>query len=367
MQTTVARELDDSFKNAGEWDRLLSGSDSNTIFLTSGWLRAWRETIGQTATLVVPQIRIDGRLVGAAAFECDNGIIRFAGRGPSDYADFVVSREVDPALVPSVITKLLDEAMRATAGFRHFELARIPASSRSLEYLQRARPQFFSTVVRAMPAPCLRMSAVESKLQKKGLRRLERVLHRQGTLVCRTYTSERDILPLLDGFFDQHIERWSKTDFPSLFLESVNRDFYRALVQRLDTSNALRFTELRLGDRLIAAHFGFMHGDTFTFYKPTYAPSLAEFSPGQVLLRQLLEHVRDEGARLFDFGIGNETYKLRFATTVPEAVYFHVTNSRSRALHRRLFLEIGRALSAGAAVVRGRRDRATNLLNFAAD
>ena len=49
------------------------------------------------------------------------------------------------------------------------------------------------------------------------------------------------------------------------------------------------------------------------WYKPAFAIELARHSPGEVLLRQLLLRVIEESAHTFDFGLGDETFKRRFA------------------------------------------------------
>jgi CelD/BcsL family acetyltransferase involved in cellulose biosynthesis len=50
------------------------------------------------------------------------------------------------------------------------------------------------------------------------------------------------------------------------------------------------------------------------WYKPSFAIELARFSPGEVLLRQLLLRAIEEGLAIFDFGLGEEPFKARFAT-----------------------------------------------------
>ena len=50
--------------------------------------------------------------------------------------------------------------------------------------------------------------------------------------------------------------------------------------------------------------------------KPAFAIDLARRSPGEVLLRQLLLAAIAEGATVFDFGLGDEPFKHRFATRI---------------------------------------------------
>ena len=59
-----------------------------------------------------------------------------------------------------------------------------------------------------------------------------------------------------------------------------------------------------------------MHRGIFLWYKPSFAVDLAQRSPGEVLLRRLLLQAMEENARMFDFGLGDEAFKSRFATQV---------------------------------------------------
>jgi CelD/BcsL family acetyltransferase involved in cellulose biosynthesis len=340
LKATVSSSFFDVDKHADEWDRLAASSISSTVFLTSGWLRAWSETLGRHERIIVAQVRQNKELIGAAAFQENNGIVQFAGKGPSDYSDFIVASRLDEIAAAEVIEKLLVATSKTATNFRYFNLGRIPTDSKTLDCLKRLDTRFYSTYGRRVPAPSMEMYAAEEKLRKKSLRRHERGLQRKGKLVSKTYMRANDIMPLLNVFFDQHIERWSKTQTPSLFLKRANREFYQKLTRYLDATGFLRFTVLSLDKRIIATHFGFMQGGRFIWYKPTFDPQLSKLSPGEVLLKRLIEQAQAEGALEFDFTIGGEAFKYRFATKVREVIYVHITDSwlRSRVKRTRVFL-----------------------------
>src|SRR5262249_35242224 len=139
---------------------------------------------------------------------------------------------------------------------------------------------------------------------------------REGDLEVLHLRDGIAILPHLDEFFAQHVARWAATPHPSLFLDPQQRDFYRRLCAVAGTAGWLRFTRVAWDGRPIAFHFAFCHGGPHPWYKPTFAVELARRSPGEVLLRQLLLAALDEGAHTFDFGLGDEGFKARFATSV---------------------------------------------------
>jgi CelD/BcsL family acetyltransferase involved in cellulose biosynthesis len=343
-EVRLDRSLGLLFEQGGQWDRLLATAKANTVFLTSGWLRAWAETYGRHANLLIPQIWRNGDLIAAVALQESDGIIRFAGTGPSDYLDLVIASSLDEQTAGNAAAVMLSSAKDNCARFRCFLLDRVPLENGSFSRLTESASPYYSTRLGTVLAPSMDMETAEEKLQKKSLRRHERALQKQGNLVTETLTRARDILPRLDEFFDQHVRRWEGTPYPSLFQNEIARAFYRTLTAHLDQTGILRFTQIRLNGHLAAAHFGFFHGGRFTWYKPSFEPALARYSPGEVLIKRLIERALAEGAAELDFTIGEEAFKYRFATKTREIATLHITDSRLRARGRRMRLAATRRL-----------------------
>jgi CelD/BcsL family acetyltransferase involved in cellulose biosynthesis len=279
-------------------------------------------------------VHTKSRLVGAAAFQEIKGVLGFAGKGPSDYSDFIISDSEDRVQKSRIIESLLSSCKMAAKGFRYFYLQRIRSNSQTLELLKNGR-HYNVTVSNGTVAPTLEMIFADEKLKKKSMKRNERVLKRLGKLTSNTYDRADDILPLLDNLFKQHIQRWSKTNYPSLFLEESNRIFYNRLTEYLDTSGWLRFTTLVLDDHKIANHFGFHYAGSYIWYKPSFDIAYSKFSPGEVLLKHLIKEAISENAKELDFTIGGEKFKYRFASKIREVVNVHVTDSLLRFYAKR--------------------------------
>jgi CelD/BcsL family acetyltransferase involved in cellulose biosynthesis len=127
-------------------------------------------------------------------------------------------------------------------------------------------------------------------------------------------TDAAAIQPLLQEFFDQHLGRWAGTPTPSLFRRPHNQELYRALVRNFAGSGQVIFSVVRLGGRPVAQHFGLLSRGDLLWYKPTFDIELARHSPGEVLLKSLVEYARDRGLGGLDFTRGDEPFKFRFAT-----------------------------------------------------
>ena len=117
----------------------------------------------------------------------------------------------------------------------------------------------------------------------------------------------------LDRFFDQHKSRRALTGAPSQFHDAAQRDFYVRLIRALAPTGWLRFDVVLFDDAPIAFHLGFEHRGRFLWYKPTFDARLAAKSPGEVLIKLLLDDAIDRGLKEFDFTVGAEPFKLRFA------------------------------------------------------
>ena len=160
--------------------------------------------------------------------------------------------------------------------------------------------------------------------RKKSLLRHEGWFVRNGGITVEHLTTSEEISIHLDEFFSQHIARWESTPYPSLFLKSKHQVFYQKLSQLASHTGWFRFTRIIWNERPIAFHFGFNYKGNFFWYKPSFDITLAKNSPGEVLLRQLFLSAQSENSCIFDFGLGDEPFKKRFATKTRKVISWEV-------------------------------------------
>ena len=308
--------FDDPSFDCETWNRLLDDGDTNVVFLTHEWQHAWWGSFGRGRLMVILAERA-GRPLALAPLFADSGMIYFVGSGGSDYLDFIgdVSHE-------STLDLLLTTAIGLVPEFLGFVFYHIPADSRTGNLLQQAgkRLGLRSFDEGEIEAPTMVLGdkgeTALAAASKKSLVRKEKSLRKDGRLDIEHIRDEKAVEPWLEVFFRQHIERWNDTDYPSLFLDRWQQAFYYRLAEALGKSGWLRFTVLSWNDEPIAFHFGMSYAGRYLWYKPAFAIDLGRRSPGQVLLRQLLLAAVEEGVSEFDFGLGDEPFKKRFATEV---------------------------------------------------
>jgi CelD/BcsL family acetyltransferase involved in cellulose biosynthesis len=238
----------------------------------------------------------------------------FVGSGGSDYLDFLGDTSN-----PNVLDALLDTARHRVPGFVGFRFYLAPDDSPTGGRLQASAARLGLECFDEgdLPAPTLDLhdppGAGLAAAGKSSLVRHERGLRRDGPLDVLHLRDGAAILPHLDEFFEQHVARWAATPHRSLFLQPEQRAFYRRLCEVAGATGWLRFTRVAWAGRPVAFHFGFCRDGHYLWYKPSFAVELARRSPGEVLLRHLLLAAVEEGARTFDFGLGDEAFKRRFA------------------------------------------------------
>jgi CelD/BcsL family acetyltransferase involved in cellulose biosynthesis len=316
ITTRVLRGFDDPTFGPADWERLLATGRSDVVFLTWHWQKAWWESFGRGELLLVVAER-DGAVVALAPCFAEAGMVYFVGSGGSDYLDFV-----GDIGSPEILDALLLEAKRRVGGFIGFVFYHVPERSHTAAHLQAAAVRLGWRCFEegSQPAPAMDLGEnganAIAAANKQSLVRADRSFSRDGHLKVEHETRAEKILPHLDEFFAQHIGRWAATTSPSLFNDDVQQQFYRRLVRTAGETGWLRFTRLEWQGRAIAFHLGFCRRGNFLWYKPSFAFDLAERSPGTVLLRHLLLRGVEEKADTFDFGLGDEAFKSRFATRV---------------------------------------------------
>jgi predicted acetyltransferase len=140
-------------------------------------------------------------------------------------------------------------------------------------------------------------------------------------------TAKGDILPLMDEYFRQHIDRRYVTGTASLFLDPFVCDTYRSLIEALDRTGWLVMTVIRSQQRIIAFHFGYHYNGKLIWYKPSFDITEFKHSPGEVLLRELFEYAASTGCNEFDFTTGHEPFKDRFSNTTSANFIYEIYNT----------------------------------------
>ncbi len=339
-QSRLCQNLRDLPLGRAAWNQVLRQSETRSVFLTWQWLSTWWECFGADAELYTVAVLRDQRLIGIAPLlrrhEDGERIIEFLGSGLSDYSDVLASEEDKPEVLATVFGALLRRSDR----WDRVRLSNIPETSTTPRLVERvAFPEGFDVDV-SDQAVCPALSIERSRqfaercTRKKSLVRHTRYFERLSPLEFRYLLDADEIQDHLPAFFEQHRDRRFMAGDRSLFDESRNRRFIERVTMPLLESNLLRFAILRWRDETLAYHFGFTYDRVHTWYLPTFNVDYARYSPGEVLLRRLLQDTLESGLREFDFTVGDALHKERFANVKRSVVRVELVSRRSATASR---------------------------------
>lgn len=330
-----------------EWAQLVEKSPEATVFQTHEWLSTWWAMFGEGRSRSRILVAKKGdRLVGALPlYEADrrsrslvHPTLKCLGSEHTDY-HCALSENSDAGIVEA----LLEAAIEITGRHGEILLEELPQFSTADLLLNMRRSSSRDMVIKSAVTPCPRLKlmkneqGVEAVLRKQSMRRNARRLATQGSIDVRHMTDPQQIRQHLPEFFEQHVERWRSTRYPSLFGTQINRRFYERLTETLGGQGKVVFSSLNLSGVPIAFHFGLCSGNDLLWYKPSFDMRLAYLSPGEVLLRYLITYAAEKGFSALDFTRGDEDFKSRFSSEVRYNSSYYITRRGCRG--RRMQLE----------------------------
>lgn len=150
---------------------------------------------------------------------------------------------------------------------------------------------------------------------RRRLRNKERKLQSLPGYRYVVATTDDDINRLLDQFFIVKPQRMALSKLPNVFADDATKAFIRnACLSKLPNGNrAIELHALECSDEMISVFACVADGERFSTMFNTYTISEnARYSPGLILLREMIDHYGERGYTSYDFGVGSDEYKMTF-------------------------------------------------------
>ncbi|MBK7142896.1 MAG: GNAT family N-acetyltransferase [bacterium] len=317
MQATVITSPAELLKLEREWNDLLSRSDNRQPFATFEWAASWLEIFGHEIELATIVVTAHGKTVAIAPFCIRSGkLLTFVGYPQNDYADILY----DPACPESldlVIEKLL--SLRGTWSKVLLDQMRGENSAYSLlvKLLTRLNLPYRVEPSDTCPAMIISDKAEAKKMyHKRNITSYINWFQKEGTFGFNRYTDTTDALSRLDDLFAQHVDRWDGTPTPSYFRFDPMKNFYRSFFKRMHPQGWVHFSSLTLDDKYVAIYVSLEFEKKLYLYKTCFNKEYYKKSPGQVILRYLMDDALQRDLVELDFARGDEGYKDRYANAV---------------------------------------------------
>jgi CelD/BcsL family acetyltransferase involved in cellulose biosynthesis len=128
-------------------------------------------------------------------------------------------------------------------------------------------------------------------------------------------TGEADIKRMLDWFFAIKPLRMAEQKLPNVFAEPGVEDFIRGacMMPAAGGGRVIDIHALECDDEVIAIFAGVADGHRFSMMFNTYTLSEnSRYSPGLILMRDIVDDYAGRGYRALDLGIGSDDYKRMF-------------------------------------------------------
>jgi CelD/BcsL family acetyltransferase involved in cellulose biosynthesis len=130
-------------------------------------------------------------------------------------------------------------------------------------------------------------------------------------------------------------EQYASTGARDHFADPRHRNLLRLLMDTQGSGCAGMLSTLRMGDHLVAAHFGIRSQHVLHWWFPVYDPAFAAYGPGWIMLRELALAAPELGLERIDLGRGDDEYKRRARTGEVQVAVGLVTGTEVRRVARR--------------------------------
>jgi CelD/BcsL family acetyltransferase involved in cellulose biosynthesis len=260
------------------------------------------------------------RAVGGLRDDARVAVFHEGGRA-CGYLAFQV--DVDGAGRPIGHTICDAQAVMAPAAWRFDARGLIEVAGMSawgFDHLTVAQPDFHPYHVRRHRCPVVELAAgydtflQEVRGHSKDLlaqvgRRRRKLEREVGPVVCEWQSTQPDEdLRSLHGWKSDQYDRDGAWDrFAQPWIASA----VEHLAGSRDPTCTGLLTSLRAGEHLVAVHFGLLGTDRLSWWFPAYNPEFGHYSPGLILLLDLIAESSRRGVGRIDLGRGEHAYKLR--------------------------------------------------------
>lgn len=299
-----------------EFDALLAEVDA-PICARRVWLTVWLQSYVEFSPWVV-SVRDHGDLAGVAMFaerrRAGHHEIVALGHGSSDYARLPTRSDGAARVLADAVGETLHRR-RWPWRLRFDQLPPAdPVAAHLVDRLSHAAVETGDASPRLLLHADRPLDAVMSAKTRQSLRtarnRLEKldegytVRTERGPSVC----SALDDIERVHRLRDHALGRASDLDDPS------RRRFWHDVLAAYGRRGEVEIGRLQIGGDLAAYSVSFLDGSSYRLWDTRIDPARSFVSPGRVLLADLIERLRAEGAwSEFDFMRGEEDYKRRMS------------------------------------------------------
>ena len=322
MEFTLHNEFPSHLKDS--WDALLPDSQLNTPFQRFGYLQHWWQTRGggewpHDSQLAIVSAHEGQTLIGIAPLfvnaESNKKTIYLMGsKEICDYLDLIVRPQHLESFTNGLIEYLIREDFSAWDQLIFYNLL---DTSPTISLLEKASAlhqwQFRQECSSQSPYILLPndwdayLASIDKKQRHEILRKMRRLA--ENTDVHWRISTERDAL---EEDIDSFLYLMALDAEKKKFLTDSMLQQQRLTLRWAFEEKILQLSFLEIMGKKAASYFCFDYDNKILVYNSGYDPQFHQYSPGWVLLGNLLQWAIENKRTEFDFMRGDEEYKYRF-------------------------------------------------------
>jgi len=327
------------------WPRTDRARDARYhVFQCADILEVWLQTIGRARGVRPCFVGVFGA-DGQPQMLLPLGIYTKNGVRILTFLDGTVSDYNSPVLFPcdrewttGVVAKLWRDIVAALPAFDVVTLKKMPARVQDI-----TNPLILlHTVPHAEAGHRIRLSGswhdfeTQRLPRRKGGRRKLRKLSAFGPVSFEVAETAEQAITFLNAMVDNKRRQFVSTCVPGFELPG-KLDYFVEITRRCGWSGPVHLSALKVGESIVASHWGLVAGGRFYHMMSSHAGGQWEpCSPGRLLNDFLICKSFELGMETFDFGVGDESYKHEYCD---EIVPLHDL-AEAVSVRGRLYLQI---------------------------
>jgi len=322
-----------------DWDRLFDRSLCKNIFLTFDWHNTWWKYFGRSRELFIVKVVENEEAIGIAPLFIEKNIgfrcLNFIGSNVSDFEEFLILGDVEKR---NSVVECIFDAIQKNESWDIFRLKKIKESSGNYQGYREVKDKIVLIVSldkHNEGAPYLenpgdwdKYSAnIKAKFLSDTRRRNNKLSQLGEVSYSGNVTDVKEFDILMKKLKELHISRRKIKGEKSFLAEDYCFRFFCDIAKNMNEKGILHLSCLRLNEKIVALHFGFLFKDHFGYQIPVFDQEYKPYAVSRLLLLELIKECFNSGVKKFDFMLGDEGYKndwnpkvepLYFLTCVPK-------------------------------------------------
>jgi CelD/BcsL family acetyltransferase involved in cellulose biosynthesis len=328
MNVQEITDLDAFLALEAEWNDLCRRSQCDSFFLSHAWSRCCWLGKAEDAQPFVVVVRDGSGVVGLAPFFADTmkwrvfpvRAMRLMQNQDSPFADIVAVPDRAGEILQAILHHLRRSPKSDVVVF-----GKIPRASLTHGLLVNCGTEEPLIRVAGGQSPILQLDGdwagfwtAQSQRFKKTVRNVANRVERLGRVTAEELSAAASAEECMQVFASVADRSW-KAGLPiSLRCNPSIARFFEALTSVLHACGQLRLWTLRLDGLPIATEYHVHDGDTVYALRSDFDDRYREASPGAYLNQHIVRTYFERGVRIYDMGPGDNSYKLRWATSAKE-------------------------------------------------